>query len=358
MPSHVFIAHAVEDKRIADLVCQALERRGIQCWYAPRDVPCGMSFEEAIVDAICASTVMILILTGHSNDSSHVKREIQNACMEDAQIPILPFRVENIKLNKALRYYLASTQWLDASTPPLENHLENLVKRVRAYLPLESQRKIDEDQPLIGIKTEHTDRAMEVTPVAGPEQSIKKSNQRRWYIVGGATVALVVIILAVVTNRSNQNDSSQAQATAPAESNSPSNNRPSGDSQVSDSTNTNQPVNSESATNKAADRASTVPSRHTRKPSTKPSPSPSATIQTSSSKPSPSTTRRIPPIITVQPSPSPTATPRVLVPFVTLKPSPSPTATPRRVLVPWVPLKPSPSPSPTATPRRPVPPKP
>ncbi|HJX91555.1 MAG TPA: TonB family protein [Pyrinomonadaceae bacterium] len=134
MTNHVFITHAVEDKKTADLVCEALESNGIQCWYAPRDVPYGMNFEDAIVDAICASSLMILILSTHSNDSPHVKREIQNACMEDAQTPILPFRIEDIRLNKALRYYLGSTQWLDASIPPLDAHLEHLVKRVREYL--------------------------------------------------------------------------------------------------------------------------------------------------------------------------------------------------------------------------------
>src|SRR5687768_10175203 len=110
MANHVFITHAVEDKKIANLVCEALESNGIKCWIAPRDVPYGMNFEEAIVDAICGSKLMILILSTHSNNSPHVKREIQNACMEDAQTPILPFRVEDIRLNKALRYYLGSTQ--------------------------------------------------------------------------------------------------------------------------------------------------------------------------------------------------------------------------------------------------------
>jgi hypothetical protein len=138
MAHHVFITHAVEDKKIAELVCENLERNGIKCWIAPRDVPYGMNFEEAIVDAISDSSLFILILSSYSNNSPHVKREIQNAFMGDAQTPILPFRVEDIKLNKALQYYLASTQWLDASTPPLESHLESLVMRVRAYLPKES----------------------------------------------------------------------------------------------------------------------------------------------------------------------------------------------------------------------------
>ena len=38
--------------------------------------------------------------------------------------------MDTAPLNKALRYYLSSLQWLDASTSPLEDHLEELVSNV------------------------------------------------------------------------------------------------------------------------------------------------------------------------------------------------------------------------------------
>jgi hypothetical protein len=135
MAHDVFISYAKEDQQIADAICAALEGKDIKCWYAPRDVMFGMDFEEAIVDAICASKLIILVLSSHSNNSPHIKREIQNACTEGLQVPILPLRVENVPLNKALRYYLSSLQWLDASSPPFENHLHRLVEHVQARLP-------------------------------------------------------------------------------------------------------------------------------------------------------------------------------------------------------------------------------
>lgn len=135
MAHKVFISYATEDKQIADAVCETLEAHGIKCWYAPRDVTYGRDFDETIVDAICDSRLMILILSSHSNSSAHVKREVQNACMEDSTIPVLPFRVEDVALNKALRYYIGAVHWLDAITPPLESHLDNLVHHVEARLP-------------------------------------------------------------------------------------------------------------------------------------------------------------------------------------------------------------------------------
>ncbi len=132
MAHEIFISYAAEDKPIADAVCEAIESQQIKCWYAPRDVEYGKDFEESIVDAIGASRLIILILTSHSNTSAHVKREIQNACMEEVAVPVLPFRTEDIPLNKSLRYYIGSVHWLDALTPPLGPHLQRLVKHVKA----------------------------------------------------------------------------------------------------------------------------------------------------------------------------------------------------------------------------------
>ncbi|HEU4593892.1 MAG TPA: TIR domain-containing protein [Pyrinomonadaceae bacterium] len=135
MAHDVFISYASEDFQVADRVRQALEEQGIKCWIAPRDVPYGSKYEEAILDGIATSPLLILVLSTHSNASPHVEREIQNACSEGSPTRIIPVRIDNIQYSKSLRYYLSSTQWLDASTPPLENHLQRLVEYVRSALP-------------------------------------------------------------------------------------------------------------------------------------------------------------------------------------------------------------------------------
>jgi septal ring-binding cell division protein DamX len=134
MAHDVFISYSTEDRQVADKVCAALEAGGIKCWIAPRDVPYGADYEESIVDAITSSRLLVLVLSSHSNASPHVKREIQNACAGEAGKPVIPLRIEEIEYNKALRYYLHSAQWLDAATPPLEQHLGRLVEHVRSSL--------------------------------------------------------------------------------------------------------------------------------------------------------------------------------------------------------------------------------
>lgn len=140
MAHDVFISYAEEDQQTADAVCRALEEAGVRCWYAPRDVPYAVDYEDAIIDAISESKLMLLILSAHSNNSAHVKRELQNACREEPQVPVLPFQIENITLNKALRYYIGSVQWMSALTPPLETHLKKLATYVQSRLP-QSERK-------------------------------------------------------------------------------------------------------------------------------------------------------------------------------------------------------------------------
>ena len=47
MKADVFISHSSKDKHVADAICAVLERRGLRCWIAPRDVTPGASWGAA-----------------------------------------------------------------------------------------------------------------------------------------------------------------------------------------------------------------------------------------------------------------------------------------------------------------------
>src|ERR1700750_2169457 len=106
MAHYVFISYAAEDATVAGRICATLERGGIKCWIAPRDVPLGTDYEEAIVDGISTCRLLVLVLSSHSNVSAHVKREIQCAYAEGYSKPVVPFRIKDVEYNKALSYYL------------------------------------------------------------------------------------------------------------------------------------------------------------------------------------------------------------------------------------------------------------
>jgi TIR domain len=48
----VFISYASPDSAVADAACESLERAGVTCWIAPRDVTPGAFYADEIVHAI------------------------------------------------------------------------------------------------------------------------------------------------------------------------------------------------------------------------------------------------------------------------------------------------------------------
>ena len=132
MMHDVFLSHSSKDKEAADAICESFESQEIGCWVAPRDIPAGVEWGEAIIDAIEGAKVFVVMISSHSNESRHVRREIERA--DNKGLSIIPVRIEDVPLSKALEYFLSSTHWLDATTPPLQDHLETLTSRIRQLI--------------------------------------------------------------------------------------------------------------------------------------------------------------------------------------------------------------------------------
>lgn len=130
----VFISYSAKDQGTADAICRALETQNIKCWIASRDIPGGQRYPRAIVEAITAARVFVLIFSSYSNSSNDVANEVERAFQNE--IPIIPFKVENVEPSLDMQYFLSTPQFLNAYTPPLEFHLENLVDTVTALLKL------------------------------------------------------------------------------------------------------------------------------------------------------------------------------------------------------------------------------
>jgi formylglycine-generating enzyme required for sulfatase activity len=144
MAFDVFISYPHQNKAIAEAVCAKLEAERIRCWIAPRDIAPSADWATSIVDAIDGCRVMVLIFSADANRSKQVHREVQQAL--DGEKPLVPFRVENVPPEKALRYYLSTVHWLDAWTPPLEQHFQKLCAAVQALVAGGYERNIETDQ--------------------------------------------------------------------------------------------------------------------------------------------------------------------------------------------------------------------
>lgn len=128
MGYQVFVSHASRERHLADAICVGLEATDIRCWIAPRDIPPGAEWANAIIKGLESCEMLLLVLSGESVTSQHVLREVERAV--NRRMPIMPVRVDDIVPTGSMSYYLGAVHWLDASTPPFEEHLDDLVERV------------------------------------------------------------------------------------------------------------------------------------------------------------------------------------------------------------------------------------
>jgi hypothetical protein len=133
MSHDVFICYSSRDKPVADAVCAVLEAEGVRCWIAPRDILPGVDWGESIIDSINEARAMVLIFSSNANAAqSQIKREVERAVNKG--IPVIPFRIENVMPTKSLEYFLSTPHWLDAFTPPLDEHVRQLADSIKRLL--------------------------------------------------------------------------------------------------------------------------------------------------------------------------------------------------------------------------------
>ena len=169
----VFISYEKSDKDVADKVCSAIESRTIgsrkiQCWIAPRDVPIGIPYRKAIVQAIREVQLMVLVLSSAANDSLHVINEVEEA--HSKGITIVPLVVEDVTLDDRLEFCIAGINWLDATDKPLEACLEQLgdsIERLVSRLKPKPERESEEEPETLPETT--PERESEEEPETPPK---------------------------------------------------------------------------------------------------------------------------------------------------------------------------------------------
>ncbi|EJX07214.1 Sel1 domain protein repeat-containing protein [gut metagenome] len=128
---YVFISYSSANKAIADATCHILEESGISCWIAPRNIVPGNTWAGNIVQAIRNCSLMVLIYSQQSNNSSQVANEVDKAFCRGKVI--IPFLVDDTPMNDDFEYYLSRKHWLVAY-PDYKEMLTPLVEAVAANL--------------------------------------------------------------------------------------------------------------------------------------------------------------------------------------------------------------------------------
>jgi TIR domain len=185
MSRPIFISFTRDDRKVAETICRALEGRGLQCWIATRDIDPGDNFQEAITHAIRAAKLMILVFSGHANNSLEVKKEV--ALAGRYGLVVVPVRVEDVVPNDAFAYEFAVRQWIDLFED-WEHSVEILVSRVAAVVNL--------DPATTGATT---------SPPMAPSSSRSANNEarlprvdRRSLIIGVGTLMVLLLVMTGV----------------------------------------------------------------------------------------------------------------------------------------------------------------
>jgi hypothetical protein len=126
--SHIFICFSSKDDAVARAVVQFLEAQGLKCWISLRDILPGQNYQEIIVLALEQATSIVFLFSKFSNASAEIKKELSLA--QRLEKPVFPLRLSPITPSGALRYELATRQWIDIF-PDRKQALRKLVETIR-----------------------------------------------------------------------------------------------------------------------------------------------------------------------------------------------------------------------------------
>jgi hypothetical protein len=128
---HIFICFSSTDEAFALRIADFLEGNGVACWISVRDVLPGQNYQESIVEALEAAKGVVFLFSAASSKSGEIKKELSLAAGLGMQV--FPLRLEPVTPSGALRYELATRQWIDVFQNQ-EQALDKLLKTIRSVL--------------------------------------------------------------------------------------------------------------------------------------------------------------------------------------------------------------------------------
>ncbi len=179
-----FICHSSKDIGLASRIVNQLEKAGIDCWIAPRNIPPGMTYAGSIISGIKNASFLIFVFTESSNQSDAVINEIEKASA--LKTPVIPFKVTDLSYSDSLEYYLRSKQAINAYETGIDKGIEELIRRINGG----------------------------ITPDIAPPGDEKKSPVLKYAFIGLAIIAVIYIIFRFA-GASNINSTGNVQKSNP-----------------------------------------------------------------------------------------------------------------------------------------------
>lgn len=131
----VFLSFAHDDRRVADMVAEALRDAGLRVWFDAWELAVGDSIAVRIDRAIASSDIILVLLSKHSVVSQWVRHELGSALsaeLRDRAVTVIPALIEDCDIPPVL----ADRNYLDLRKD-LAAGIQRLVRQLRAASDLD-----------------------------------------------------------------------------------------------------------------------------------------------------------------------------------------------------------------------------
>lgn len=154
----IFISFSSKEMKAMLQVNSFIESQGHTTYYAPRDIPVGTAYPNAIIELINKADVFLLIFTESSQNSIWVQKELERAISKNKFV--IPMRLQNVPLNGYMEFLISNMQWIDH-----DPNFEPSVDRFGKYLNTLSEKLGKELGPKMeAVEKPHATQTTQAAP--------------------------------------------------------------------------------------------------------------------------------------------------------------------------------------------------
>ena len=120
MKYDVFISYSRKDSEVANRVCEAFDRAGINYFIDTQEIGGAFEFPVIIAEAILECGVVLFLASKNSYESKFTNAELTFAFNEKPKNSVLPYIIDGSTMPPAMRFVFSSINWRNIDTHPIE----------------------------------------------------------------------------------------------------------------------------------------------------------------------------------------------------------------------------------------------